>query len=54
LFGLLPLGYTLRRIHLVAHADAIEVALGWGVWMMVAGLSLTLIGSFRLGATRSR
>lgn len=52
--GLLPLGYTLRRIHLVAGADAIDVSLGSGIWLMIAGLVLAWTGSFRLGGARPR
>jgi len=50
--GLLPLVYTCRRIGLVAEVDGVTVDWLVGLWLMLAGLLVTALGSRRLGSGR--
>lgn len=52
--GALPLIYTTRRIGLVADAYTSDVEWLWGLWLMVAGLVISGVGSGRLGGRRRR
>lgn len=50
--GLLPLIYTCRRIGLVAEVHGATVDWLAGLWLMLAGLLVTALGSRRLGSSR--
>lgn len=50
----LPLLYTARRIELVASARLAEVEWQWGVWLLLAGLSIIAVGGPFLGRARGR
>lgn len=47
--GALPLAYTVRRIGLVAQAESANVEWLWGLWLMVAGLLVAVLGGLCLG-----
>jgi hypothetical protein len=47
--GALPLVYTARRIGLVAEAQGANVEWLWGLWLMVAGLLVAVLGGLGLG-----
>jgi len=50
--GLLPLIYTCRRIGLMADAHAVTVDWLGGLWIMIAGLLVSALGSLRFGSSR--
>jgi len=50
--GLLPLIYTCRRIGLMADAHGATVDWLGGLWIMIAGLLVSALGSRRFGSSR--